>query len=92
METHDLSSAVGHMYYFLRQVWPKMGHRELLLAPEWLCKVLNRHNDDIIFQRRNKPLVTTGASSSEGESGVLPNLSSVLKKKSKVYKMKKTPS
>lgn len=84
----------GHLYYFLRNVWPKMGHGELLLAPEWLCKLLNnRNNDDIIFRRDKRPLVgADGSSTAGGEGG--GGLASILpkKKKSKIYKMKKTSS
>jgi len=82
----------GHLYYFLRNVWPQMGHRELLLAPEWWCKLLNRNNDDIIFRRDKRPLV--GADGSAGGTGSGGSLTSILpkKKKSKIYKMKKTSS
>lgn len=84
----------GHLYYFLRNVWPKMGHRELLLAPEWWCKILNRNNDDIIFRRDKRPLVgadgsTTGGDGGRGGGGLASMLP---KKKSKIYKMKKTSS
>ena len=65
----------GHLYYFLRSVWPKMGHRELLLAPEWWVKILNRNSkDNLIFTRYNRP--------SPEEGTVLKK-----KKKNKVYKM-----
>lgn len=69
-----------------------MGHRELLLAPEWWCKLLNRNNDDIIFRRDKRPLV--GADGSAGGTGSGGSLTSILpkKKKSKIYKMKKTSS
>ena len=84
----------GHLYYFLRNVWPKMGHRELLLAPQWWCKLLNRNNDDIIFRRDKRPLVGADGSTTGGEGGGGGGLASILrqKKKSKIYKMKKTSS
>ncbi len=79
-------SLPGHLYYFLRNVWPKMGHREVLLAPEWWVKILNRNNDDAIFRRDKRPLATAEAGGEGGGAG--GKLASMLgKKKSKTYKM-----
>lgn len=62
---HAIPNKTGHLYYFLRSVWPKMGHRELLLAPEWWSRRLNKNNDAAIFGRDRRPPAAAAA----GEKG-----------------------
>lgn len=59
----------GHLYYFLRSVWPKMGHRELLIAPEWWARRLNKNNDAAIFGRDRRPPPAAAEASSSGGGG-----------------------
>ena len=59
-----------------------MGHRELLLAPEWWVKILNRSNDNLIFARDKRPAAIEDESKKGGLDTLLKK-----KKKNKVYKM-----
>ena len=63
-----------------------MGHREVLLAPEFLVKLLNHNNDDAIFRRDKRAPASAGEAGTDGGAG--GKLASMLtKKKSKTYKM-----
>jgi hypothetical protein len=46
-----------------------MGHRELLLAPEWWARRLNKNNDAAIFSRDRRPPAAAAGAAGEGAEG-----------------------